>query len=674
MARIAVVLVVCATACASAAEPPPGTPPSTEPARVASAEPGYPTKHPRIYLGPNRLRLVAALGKRTPEARRFRGMVDRWVRGENLWGFPTWNAALIGALTGEAKYCSKAVTTIEAQVAAAEAKIAAGARPEVADDSYLQVGDLLGDLALVYDWCHAAVKPAQRTRWIDYANATLYNVWNHDQAKWGTQPAAWTGWSVDNPSNNYYYSFLRATMLVGLATQDESPQAPAWLTKFRTKITDQLIPTFDSDLVGGASREGTGYGVAMRRLFELYDLWQATTGEPLGARTKHTRDSMLAFIHQVVPTLDRVAPTGDHSRDSTAALFDYHRNYLQVLIALMPSDPLAARAKALLAASSVPAMASEFMFAYDFLYDNASVAARPLVGLDTAYYARGIGELYARSDWTKGATWVNLIAGPYTESHAHQDQGSILIYKGGWLAYDPVIHSRSGLPQTTTMHSIVRIDRDGAPIKQVPSTISKLEALHRGDGYVYAAADLTPAYNGDQGVLKVQREIVYLPPDDVVVFDRVHTAAGTTQTWQLAVPVKPAIDASGAAAVIGNAGHRLTVARVGGGAALSAYDFRASEDSGKGDLSGGFRLDERVAGGDVRYLHALCIDRPGTAVAVGPTGVTIKLAKTTATVTFDRDAIGATLVLAGKTIGLAPGVDNWPNCMRRIARPAKRCA
>src|SRR5678816_2158104 len=105
------------------------------------------------------------------------------------------------------------------------------------------------------------------------------------------------------------------------------------------------VPTFNADLVGGGSREGTGYGVAMRRLFELYDLWKATTGEDLATRTRHTRASMLAMIHQIVPTLDKVAPTGDHARDSTAALFDYHRDYLQELMSTFPADPLAGRAK-----------------------------------------------------------------------------------------------------------------------------------------------------------------------------------------------------------------------------------------------------------------------------------------------------------------------------------------
>jgi hypothetical protein len=448
-------------------------------------------------------------------------------------------------------------------------------------------------------------------------------------------------------------------MLLGLAAKGEDPQADTWITQFRdTKITSQLVPTFNADLVGGGSREGTGYGVAMRRLFELYDLWKSTTGENLALRTGHTRSSMLSALHQLVPTRDRVAPTGDLSRDSTAAFFDYHRNYLQELIQEFPTDLLAQRAKSQLAASSVPAMGSSFMFAYDLMYDNSNVTAKPIDGLNTTYYAPGIGELYTRSSWDTHATWVNLIAGPYTQSHAHQDQGSLLIYKDGWLAYDAVIESHSGLTQETSAHGLVRITSGGQPVRQIADTISKLTALHQGTGYTHAAADLTPAYNGNAAVQKVQREMVYLLPDVVVVFDRVQSASGTTQTWQLATPASPSI--SGSTASLTAAGHTLKVQAISGGT-MSATSM-PSVDS---DYSAGFRLDETMAGGDNRYLHVLSIDgsvlSTSAAGDAAHPGVTVQMSGGhTATVTFTRDTAGATLVLDGTTRTLGAGVDALP--------------
>ncbi|MBA3452650.1 MAG: hypothetical protein H0T42_06065, partial [Deltaproteobacteria bacterium] len=408
---------------------PPPSPPSPPPVDPG-ALPVYPTAHPRIYLGANKLRLQAALAANAPSATRFKAKIDQWLGGASIWGLSVWNGALLSQLTGNAAYCTKAVSTIETQVVAAEAQIAAGQRPEVALNSYLHIGEMVGDLALVYDWCFTNVTPAQRTRWIAYANQAVSNVWDPTGARWGTTAHPWTGWSVNNPSNNYYYSFLRATMLVGLATRGENASADAFLTRFRDqKIMAQLVPTFAADLTGGGSREGTGYGVAMRNLFELYDWWLATTGESLATKSAHTRASMLTFLHQAMPTLDKIAPTGDHARDRTAPFFDYHRHYLQLLIALYPADPLAGRAKQMIASSNVPVMGQPFMYVYDFLYESP-VAASSLAGLNTTHHVPGIGQIYARSGWDNQATWVNLTAGPYTESHAHQDQGSLMIYKG----------------------------------------------------------------------------------------------------------------------------------------------------------------------------------------------------------------------------------------------------
>jgi hypothetical protein len=617
--------------------------------------PTYPTAHPRIYLTPNRARLEGTLAMGTPAATKFRDKTNQWLAGSDIWGFRAWNGALLGQLTHDVRYCAKSIAMVEAQVVAAEAKIAAGAAPAVAADSYLEIGEDIGDLSLVYDWCFDQISSSQKSRWIAYANQAVSNVWHPTTAKWGNQTIPWSGWSVDNPSNNYYYSFMRATMLLGLATKGENAQADTWIAKFRDeKMMGQLFPTFTSDLVGGASREGTGYGVSMHRLFELYDWWKATTGESLATKTQHTRSSMFAFLHQIVPTLDKIAPTGDHARDSTAAFFDYHRDYALQLMQLFPQTNVARRLKSLIENSSVPAMTSGFMVGYDFLADNPNLTAMPMTGLNTAYHAKGIGEIYARSSWDKTATWVNMIAGPYTESHAHQDQGSIMIYKGGWLAHDANVHSRSGLNQKTTAHGLVRIDKGGAPIAQVASTVSQVMALHQGSNYVYASADLTPAYKGNASIQKVNRDMLFLQPDVIIVYDRVASAAGTNQVWQLQAPTQPSI--SGSTATITNAGHSLAVTKVAGGS-MSAFDQRADSD-----LTGGWRLDESVAGGDNRYLHVMGVDGAvASATAEGPDGVTVHLTNgQTVTATFNHDGAGATLVMGGQTITLAPGVDALP--------------
>lgn len=627
----------------------------------AMVEPTYPTAHPRIYIEAHRARLQASLTAGTTAATRFKSTVDSWVNGANVWGFQVWNAALLGQLTGDPKYCAKAVAAVDAQVASEEAKINAGQKPFVAGNSYLEIGPIVGDLALTYDWCFDVVSASQKTRWLKYANQAVWNVWNHTQAKWGNASHPWTGWSVNNPSDNYYYSFLRATMLLGLAAMNEDATATGWITQFRdVKVLGQLVPTFDHDLRGGGSREGTAYGVSMRGLFHLYDIWHATTGEKLQAKTKHARQSLRAAMHQVVPTLDRFVPTGDQPRDKNAEFFDYQRNYLQELVDMYPNDLVAGRAKALLSASNLPQMMRPEMLAFDFLYDNDGVAEQPLSGMATDYYASGIGHIYSRSSWDdRDATWFNFNAGAYTESHAHQDQGAFMIYKGGWLAGDGVFGSSNGIIQDTTSHSLVRVNSGSTVVKQQVNTTSTLVALHRGDDWIHAASDTTAAYGSSGAVSKMQRELVYLKPNVVVVYDRVTTGSGTTQTWQLATSIAPSI--SGLSATISGA-HQLEVQRLAPASGSSTVTNMAGQPANGGNYVSGYRLDTPVAGGDVRYLHVLSLDGSvASATASGDSTVTITLAGgQTATVAFDRNDTGATLTWNGTTTTLAAGIEDLP--------------
>jgi hypothetical protein len=574
------------------------------PADVAPPAPALTTAHPRIMLPSQAARLRGALAAPTPAAARWRTATLAWIGGADLWGFDAWNAALLSALTGTPAGCTKAVAAIDAQVTAAETRISAGAAPEVAGDSYLQVGEMIGDLALVYDWCFATVTAQQRSRWTIYANQAVGNVWSPSKATWGGKLIPWTGWSIDDPGDNYYYSFLRATMLLGLATDNAD-----WIAKFRERLIGRLIPYMTVEQADGGSREGTGYGVALRHLFELYALWEWSTGERLADLTPHTRATLATVLQQMLPGGQWKAPTGDQSRDSTAAWFDYDRAELLELAALYPDTPEARWAVSALGASSVPIMGSSFMYSYDFIFapTGATPNAAPLVR-----YAAGIGQLYARTSWASSATWINLTAGPFTQSHAHEDQGELMIYRDGWLATDAVIWSRGGVRQstspvgTTAAHSLVRIDMAGVPVPQREGTAGKLLALHVGPGYVFSAADLTATYAGTAAVQLVRRQVLWLQPDLVLVHDHLVTAAAAALTWQLVVPAQPVI--AGPLATVG----RLRVTRLAPAAgAWAVYGFEAHPD-----FVGGFRLDGVQPGGDRVFVTAIQIDSTAAVPAV----------------------------------------------------------
>jgi hypothetical protein len=616
-------------------------------------------------------RLRTALVNKTAPAVRFKTIVDSKMAGADIYNFQPWYAALMAHVTGDVAYCKFAVNQTDAFVQSEETLIQSGQAAKVAGDSYLDVGSIVGSSALVYDWCGAQMTANQRSRWIAYSNQTVWNVWNHTQARWGNVLYPWTGWSVDNPSNNYYYSFLRATMLLGLATKADNPQAQTWLTKFRTeKLANQLIPTFNRDLKGGGSREGTGYGLAMKGLFDLYYWWEKSTGERIADATPHTRESLDKFLHDIAPTLDRVAPTGDHSRESTAALFDYHREYLEILSNLYPTDAMSGVATTLLAQSSVPKMSTSFEAWVDYVYDQANIPAQPLSRLPTAHWAPGTGQFSMRSAWTKEATYANLICGPYSESHAHRDQGSFVLFKGNWLAIDANTNSHSGIVQDENVHNLVRVEEGGSVVTQSLDTSCAMTALADNATYSYGLAKVTPTYAGKPAVAKVEREFLLIKPSTLVVFDRVQTTgAAAKRIWSLNLPGSPSVSGNKLSVMSGS--NRLDVTRLAPTGLGTQVVFWPSVNT---DITAGTRVDVvdanvsnssvflNVLGADGAFSNAVRSD------ANGQTGAQITLANgNTAVARFSTNGTGGTLDIRSSTGAVITSIQ-LPTTVQNIPR------
>lgn len=519
------------------------------------------------------------------EYQRFRDWVDLAVAGNPGYAFSATDAAYMYRISGQAQYATLAVQTVEAQVHDAEAAIAAGQRPAIAGDSYLDVGPMLRDLALTYDWCAAFVTPQQRTRWAAYAEQAVWNVWHADQAQWDGQPFPWSGWATSDPANNYYYSFVEATMYWGLAADSAT-----WLDL----LVDDKLPAleqFYATIDGGGSQEGTGYGLSHRTLFSLYRTWRdAAAGHPdLANANGHLTASIAWWIHATVPTLDRVAPIGDQARVSVPVIYDYHRD-LMLEARRMTSDAEAqANASWWLHAISDQNMESGFNYRHNLL--PAGPAGTPPAEL--VYHAPGTGQLFARTGWDSGAMWLQFAAGPYLQSHAHQDQGSFTLFENDWLAVSENIWSHSGIQQGTEVHNLVRFEHAGEIVAQHEGTISTMIATPGVGGAVHAVADLTPAYDGDPAVQHWQRTLDFANRR-LTLHDDFALGADTEAIFEINVPVQPLI--AGNTATAGALQLRVISPA---NATLQAVDW-STVDS---DFLSGWRID--VRGGATGYVVEL---------------------------------------------------------------------
>ena len=105
--------------------------------------------------------------------------------------------------------------------------------------------------------------------------------------------------------------------------------------------------------------------------------------------------------------------------------------------------------------------------------------------------------------------WLAFVAGNYTESHAHQEQGAFTLLQDDWLAVTENIWTHSGIQQGTETNNVIRFVRNGKPLPQhQPSrAVLTIDADDPSTGAIAATADLSPVYSAGSGVHAWKRSI-----------------------------------------------------------------------------------------------------------------------------------------------------------------------
>lgn len=568
---------------------------ATEPAPAAEQAPR--TGAAAMQVQPGIPLDLSYVDKDSPAFARFKRWVDSAASGNPGYAFAASDAAIAFRLTQQQKYCDLAVRMVEEQVTEAEAAIAAGGKPPISGDSYLEVGPRIADLSMTLDTCKAQIGADQQKRWGAYAEQAVWNVWHHVRANWGGRPHPWSGWSVDNPGNNYYYSFVEATMFWALASGSSE-----WMTFLRDEKLPPLQAYF-AKLPGGGSLEGTGYGAAHMRLFSLYRLWRDATGQDLANANTHADDSIAYWVNATVPTLDRFAPLGDQSRSSIPEIYDYHRRIVLEARQLGKNPERQALASWWLGNISMREMSNGFNTVHDLL--PAGKAGAPPTAL--VYEAKGVGHLFARTGWDKDAMWLSFVAGPYNESHAHQEQGGFTLFARDWLAVSENIWSHSGIQQGTETNNVVRFERSDPDAQQCMAprgdrvvhqceqpTPATMTVTQPGDGSVTVDADLTPVYRGNPALKSWKRKLEF-GGRKLKVTDDFALGSGTQAFFQVNTPVEPRIQGNQAIA-----GRLKITVLAPANATLTAHDWSKVDAA---EFRNGWRLD--VAGGTTGYVVEL---------------------------------------------------------------------
>jgi hypothetical protein len=480
---------------------------------------------------------------------RFKQATDQAVANHSPDEYFATYSVIMYRITGNPAYINDAIERVDAFVNQADIDAHTPQDPanpnehlpHLAKDRFYYLPFFMEPLALTYDAGYDQLTNEQRTKWAAFAEEALENLWNRspaEQSWFGVPfPGSQTGWAVCDPGNNYYFGFLQGTMLWALSSQNTT-----WINFLQTQKFPPLIDYF-TQFPGGGTREGTGYGTALKNLFLNYVYWEDSTNENLATITAHTRETIDYWVHATVPTLDRYAPIGDLSRQSIPDLYDYQRNLVHEAVVLSPGTAQARRGTWWLQHISVDAVSASFNLYGDLL----PLPDRPSAPTDLAYYSSGAGVLFARSSWNTNASWLAFIAGKYDQSHAHQEQGSFTFFKNDWLTAPANIWSESGLRQEVWLHNGLRFEKaNGEVIEQVPSdAVQSTLTNPNTTGPLSVTADLSNAYWKDSNLVQQWTRQLEYSGDTLHVTDTCSVANDVTPIFQLHVPVQPVLQPDG---------------------------------------------------------------------------------------------------------------------------------
>ncbi len=231
-----------------------------------------------------------------------------------------------------------------------------------------------------------------------------------------------------------------------------------------------------------------------------------------------------------------------------------------------------------------------------FLWEEEPDQAADIRTFPLSHAAVGIGRVYARSDWSDGATWLRFECGPFWNNHQHYEVGNFEIFRYEPLAtesgeYKDYLDSHAvNWLQRTIAHNCILVYqpdetwthlRDGGrnkyandggqnmrgawPTQTLDQWNANRQAFDRGTlvayqnqpEFLYVAGDCTKAYLPGKVTFWI-RQIVFIRPGTFIIFDRV--AAGRPEyekTWLLHTRNEPRIQ--GTSVAVTNGKGRMAV-------------------------------------------------------------------------------------------------------------------
>lgn len=509
-------------------------------AAACAATLDIPATHPRLWFGePGRLAAARAFYPANPVA------ANNAMNGDNAR-----HRALRALMTGNAAECAVAVEwamrfDLEAADANGDGSPDPGACNLSSEGRYCDRARWEGEQAIMtYDWCHASFTPSQR--------ATFTARWNRYISALNEGPYNWQRM----PANNYYWGFLRNSLLWGIASHGENSLAQGFIDHaIDARYTQTFVPWSNTFGAGGVPGEGSQYG-AYPIEYSTVALWSARdfgydayVASPYWDHVSY----YLSYATTPAPTVGSngsafdVFPFNDDHNflSGGSAEKSGYADLLGVLILRDPTSDRARHARAWLARTGT----QPSWWVRAALASAGGAQGNDDLPLD--YFASGYTFIYARSDRTAAATATLLELGALGSQlrggleHDGREAGSFQIWrKSRWMSRESVGYRGSDYvrgwsngaatsAEHPVAHNTVLFEGNG----QIGAFHAQpqLLRLQTAPRFTYAAVNLRDSYRSHAA--SVPQSQCWLARDDWPFAERVVREFVSLRQWNVLLVV-----------------------------------------------------------------------------------------------------------------------------------------
>ncbi len=323
-----------------------------------------------------------------------------------------------------------------------------------------------------------------------------------------------------------------------------------WL--FNGLVVDQYMNDW---MRGGQWAEGTDYSPATMQHWMRQFMLNREVRSINYPNTYH-EDVIRALVHNTFPAfngmfmygdMEGIATIGDYSAPS----HEYRFDTMNHLIAMTDSANVKALGQYWLNAvkaneADAPPSASGYTGIWRLLFEDVSATelTPDALALDTTFTAEGMGFVATRTDWSANANVLYFQnTKPYVD-HEHKSALSFDIVRGATVITKEMTgygFSGDAVPLSSTAHNTLLIENESLDGSNDPNGRATDDGVNRviastGD-YTYIEADATDVYNRGEGYNPdvyadyVVRKLVFLKPDQVVVYDSIGILAEKAPRW-----------------------------------------------------------------------------------------------------------------------------------------------